>query len=154
MIRTIDRLFEHSFKKEWYETYWAFDVHGVIIKPNYRKDHLEATFYPYAKKTLQLLTKRKDIVLIMWTSSYPNELAFYKKVFKENNINFKYINENPEIDSSKGNFGDYSKKFYFNLLFEDKAGFIPESDWKPVYELMKIYETANYLPDPAWTTKF
>jgi hypothetical protein len=28
----------------------------------------------------------------------------------------KYINENPEIDSTKGNFGDYTKKFYFNLL--------------------------------------
>ena len=150
----IEKMFEYSFKKEWYETYWAFDVHGVILKPNYRKNQLEADFYPYAKETLQLLSKRKDIILIMYTSSYPEEIAYYSKVFKENNINFKYINENPEIDSTKGNFGYYDKKFYFNALFEDKAGFNPDMEWKFILSLLKKYEKLNFLPDPKWTTKY
>lgn len=154
IYKWINKMFAHSFKKEWYETYWAFDVHGVILKPNYRKNHFHAEFYPYAKKTLQLLSKRQDIIMIMFTSSYPGEIEYYNRVFKENNIIFKYINENPEINSEKGNFGYYENKFYFNVLFEDKSGFDPETDWKPVYELLLIYERTGYLPDKNWTTKY
>ena len=150
----IDTMFKYSFKKEWYRTYWAFDVHGVILRPNYRKNHFQVDFYPWAKETLQLLTKRKDIVMIMYTSSYPEEIEYYYKSFKENNIYFQYINDNPEIDSQKGNFGYYEKKFYFNVLFEDKAGFSSEIEWQRVYILLKKYEKENYLPDPEWTTKY
>jgi len=150
----IDKMFSHSFEKEWFETYWAFDVHGVILKPNYRKNHFHAEFYPYAKETLQLLSKRPDIILIMFTSSYPEEIQYYYKTFIENGIHFNYVNENPEIDSLKGNFGHYEKKFYFNVLFEDKAGFDPLTDWEPVYNLLKRYEETGYLPNPEWTTKY
>ena len=150
----IDKMFKYSFSKEWFETYWAFDVHGVILKSNYRRNNFHAEFYPWSKKTLQLLTKRKDIIMIMYTSSYPEEIEYYYKVFKENQIYFNYINDNPEIDSQKGNFGYYVKKFYFNVLFEDKAGFNPEKDWEPVYKLLKKYEEENYLPNPNWTTKY
>jgi len=154
LVDWIDKMFKHSFKKEWFITYWAFDVHGVILKPNYRKNYFSADFYPYARETLQLLTKRKDIVMIMYTSSYPEEIEYYYKIFKENNIYFNYINENPEIDSLKGNFGHYDKKFYFNVLFEDKSGYDPLIEWEMVYNLMKKYEKENYLPNPNWPTKY
>ena len=154
LVDWIDKMFKHAFEKEWFETYWAFDVHGVILKPNYRKNHFHADFYPWAKETMQLLTKRPDIIMIMFTSSYPEEIAYYNNVFEENDIHFNYINENPEIDSSKGNFGYYKDKFYFNVLFEDKAGFNPEKEWKPIYDLFIKYKQENYLPDPNWTTKY
>lgn len=152
MVETVKKMFAYSFKKEWYKTYWAFDIHGVIFKPNYNKDLLEAEFYPFAKETLQLLTKRDDIVLIMFTSSYPNEIEFYQKVFKENNINFKYINENPEIKTSES-FGYYESKWYFNLLFEDKAGFDAAEDWSRIYYYIMWCNDVKYLPDPNWGTK-
>ena len=154
IVDWIEKMFRHSFEKRWYETYWAFDVHGVILRPNYRKEHFHATFYPWAKETLQILSKRKDIVLIMFTSSYPAEIEYYYQVFKENDIVFDYINENPEIDSMKGNFGFYEKKFYFNVLCEDKSGFSPEEDWKPIYDLLIKYEKNGLLPDEKWTTKY
>ena len=150
----IEKMFKHAFDKKWFLTYWAFDIHGVILKPNYIKNHYDADFYPWAKETLQLLTKRKDIVMIMYTSSYPEEIEYYYKIFKENNIYFNYINENPEIDSLKGNFGHYDKKFYFNVLFEDKSGYDPLIEWEMVYNLMKKYEKENYLPNPNWPTKY
>ena len=150
----IDKMFEYSFKKEWFETYWAFDVHGVILKPNYRKNDFHAEFYPYAKETLQLLTKRKDIIMILYTSSYPEEIVHYQKVFKENNIHFKYVNENPDIDSSKGNFGYYEDKFYHNVLFDDHAGFSPYKEWKLIHDLLVKYNKDGYLPDPKWSTKY
>lgn len=154
MKKWIEKMFDHSFEKQWFETYWAIDIHGTVLYPNYRKNQFHATFYPWAKETLQLLSKREDIVLIMSTSSYPAEIQYYKGVFKHLDINFKYINENPEIDSSKGNFGCYDQKFYFNVMIEDKAGFEPEEEWKEIYYYLLECERNNYLPDPKWTTKF
>lgn len=98
--------------------------------------------------------KREDIIMIMFTSSYPAEINYYNGVFKHFDIHFKYINENPDINSSKGNFGHYDKKFYFNVLFENKCGFNPETEWYQVYSLLKEYENDNYLPDPKWSTKY
>ena len=154
LVNWIDKMFKHSFEKEWYETYWAFDVHGVILQPNYRKNHFHAEFYPWAKETMELFTKRKDIIMIMFTSSYPEEIEYYNRIFEKNRIHFDYINENPDIDSNKGNFGFYEKKFYFNVLFEDKASFDPLTEWKPIYDLMMKYQKEGYLPDPNWTTKY
>lgn len=152
MVDTIRKMFAYSFKKEWYKTYWAFDIHGVIFKPNYNKDLLEADFYPWAKETLQILSDREDIVLIMFTASYPNEIEYYTQVFKTKNIHFQYINENPEIKTSES-FGYYEKKWYFNLLFEDKAGFNAEKDWLHIYNYLTWCEDRNYFPNPNWETK-
>lgn len=154
MTETISRLFRRSFKKEWFETYWCFDVHGVIFKPNHKVHSDEAEFYPYVKETLQLLSKRKDIVLILFTSSFPDEIEFYQQIFKENDIHFDFVNENKAIDSSKGNFGYYEKKFYFDILFEDKSGYDAETEWIEVLQWLKWAEEINYLPNPAWSTKY
>jgi cytochrome b involved in lipid metabolism len=56
----IQRTFKVSFDKEWYETYWAFDIHGTILKPTYDLNEDEMEFYPYAKEALQKISKRKD----------------------------------------------------------------------------------------------
>ena len=37
-----------------------------------------------------------------------------------------------------------TKKFYFDVLLDDKAGFRPDVDWKLIYELFKKYEITNY----------
>jgi hypothetical protein len=147
----IEKMFEHAEKKQWYETYWLFDVHGVISRPDYRKETKEINYYPYAKETLQFITKnRPDIIMIMFTSSYPEEIKIYTDIFKKDEIHFKYVNENPEISDSKGCFGYYHQKPYYNVLFEDKSGFNPELDWKPIYE---YFIKSSYKPDPSWSSK-
>jgi len=151
ILTWIKTMFEHAEKKQWFETYWVFDVHGTICKPDYRKTVKEVVYYPYAKETMQLLSKRPDTIIIMFTSSYPQEIEFYNEQFKKDGIDFKYINENPEITDSKGSFGYYYKKMYFNVLFEDKAGFNPETDWKQVYDY--LYNTM-YRPNPSWSMKY
>ena len=154
MVNWIKKMFEHSLKKEWFYTYWAIDIHGTILIPTFRKNSLDSNFYPYAKETLELISNRKDIILILYTSSYPDEIKHYQEIFEKNNIHFNYINENPEIDSDKGNFGYYEKKFYFNVLIDDKAAFDPETDWEPLYNLFIEYKKNNFLPDINWTTKY
>jgi len=150
----IHKMFGISFKKEWYETYWAFDLHGTIIKPSYKPTDDKFVFYPFAKEVMQILTNRDDVKLIMWTSSYPNEIEYYDNELIQNDIHFDQINENPNISSNNGNFGFYEKKFYFNILFDDKAVFDPETDWQPIYNLLNKYEEDNYLPNSEWTTKY
>lgn len=154
IIDYIRKMFDHSFSKEWFETYWAIDLHGTIIKPNYKDVSYPAEYYPYAKKVLQILSKRPDIKLILFTSSYPHEIEEYLEKFKSDEILFDAVNENPGISSKNGNFGYYDKKFYFNVMIEDKAGFDPETEWEQIYNYLNWCESRNHFPNPHWTTKY
>jgi len=82
-----------DLKKErgWDKTYWAIDIHGTILKPNYQKGNIPKEFYPYAIECLQYLTQRKDIVLIKYTCSHLNEIEEYKVYFESLGIKFDYI---------------------------------------------------------------
>lgn len=151
ILRWIKTMFRHAEQRQWYETYWLFDFHGVISKPDYRKEVKEVNYYPYAKETLQYITKnRPDIIMILFTSSYPDEIKIYVNKMKQDNIIFKYINENPDISDAKGCFGCYDKKPYYNVCMEDKAGFDPDIDWKLIY---KYFKKTEYHPDPKWSFK-
>ncbi len=151
LVSWIENMFEHAKKKQWFETYHFYDLHGVISKPDYRKKSKKIDYYPYAKETLQILTQRKDIILVLFTSSYPYEIETYVKQFSESNIIFNYVNENPEITEAKGNFGYYEKKPYYNFFADDKCGFNPYRDWKFLFE---YYSTTQYRPDEKWSRKY
>jgi hypothetical protein len=146
----IQKVFENSFSRKWYKTYWVFDVHSTLIKPTYDLKDKSVEFYPYALETMRIITKRPDIISIMWTSSYPEEIEHYVKDFEKLGVVFDKINENDDISSNNGNFGFYEQKFYFNVLFDDKAAFDPTKDWKPIYELFLEYEKRRFLPDKSW----
>lgn len=150
MLTWIKTMFKHAEEKQWFETYFVFDLHGTILRPDYRKNSKQTNYYPYAKETLQLLSKRLDIIMIMFTSSYPEEITFYNDAFKKENINFKYINENPDISDAKGAFGYYYKKMYFNVFFDDKTGFNAETDWESIYN---YFNSTEYRPDKSWSIK-
>ena len=83
---------------------------------------------------MKYLSKRSDICLILNTCSHPHEIEKYLEFFKARDIHFKYVNENPEVPNNA--LGCYDDKFYFNILLEDKAGFI-ESDWYVIYTFFK-----------------
>jgi len=156
LLKWMEEMFEHASKKQWYETYHGFDVHGVISKPDYRKTEVigqefEINYYPFAKETLQFITKnRPDMILFLFTSSYPGEIKKYLDQFEKDGIFFKFVNENPDISDTKGSFGCYDKKPYFNSLWEDKAGFNPLTDWEPIYN---YFVNSDYKPDPNWSFK-
>lgn len=151
ILKWIKKMFDHAEKKQWFETYFCFDIHGTISIPDYRKSNKEIEYYPYAKETLQLMSERDDIVMIISTSSYPEEIEIYNEQFKKDGIIFRYVNENPEISSDKGSFGYYKDKFYFNVLLEDKSGFNPLRDWEFLYSYFK---NTPYRPDPRWDMKY
>ncbi len=129
--------FEYKAKRNWDKTYWFFDIHGTILKPNYQYGNTPKDFYPYAVETLQFLTKLPDVEMIIYTCSHPHEIQEYIKLFADHEITFKFVNENPEVPTQVDGYGCYDKKPYMNVLFEDKAGFDPETEWKDVLEFMK-----------------
>ncbi|GAA0891342.1 hypothetical protein GCM10009122_10210 [Fulvivirga kasyanovii] len=135
ITRAIKKAFAQAKEKNWDKTFWAFDIHETIIKPNWSEHKIPTEFYPLAKEALQLISKRKDVSRILFTCSHPNEIEKYLAFFREHDIHFDHVNGNPEIISKK--YGYYEKKPYFNVLFEDKAGFDPYEDWEEVIKLVK-----------------
>jgi len=141
IVRAIERQHFGALRKHksWDYTYWAFDIHGTIIVPNYKVGEIPTEFYPHALETLQMLSKRDDIVMYMYTCSHPHEQEQYVELFDALGIHFKWVNENPEVKTSKPNegYGYYEDKPYFNVLFEDKASFDPHTEWEEVLEYFK-----------------
>lgn len=138
--------YETALIRKWDKTYWAFDIHGTIIIPNYDSEEIPKTFYPNAKKVLKHISSRRDIVMILYTCSHPHQIEEYLEYFKAHDILFDYVNENPEVATGKNNeYGNYDKKPYFNVMFEDKAGFDAMSDWFCVDDLLKKYDESLLL---------
>jgi hypothetical protein len=135
IVKAIDKAFKNKEKRGWDKIYFYFDIHETILYPDYNnKDELR--FYEYAKEVLQYLSKRNDIVIALYTCSYPKEIERYLNFFLENGIEFEYANKNPDVENTA--YGYYEDKPYFNVLFEDKAGFDAESDWLLVKDFFLI----------------
>jgi hypothetical protein len=143
--KAIHTCFKTAQDRKWDKTYWLFDIHATIIAPNYKYGEIPTEFYPKAKEVLQYLSKRKDICMILYTCSHPEEVEQYLKLFADNDIHFSYVNKNPEVVNQA--YGCYDQKPYFNVIADDKAGFDPGCDWDIVYSItnqypiLKKYET-------------
>lgn len=132
-MRLLKRII-HTLKN--YKTiYIAVDIHETVLKPTWNKT-LSTKFYPFAQKTLQLMSKRTDIVLIMWTSCNTQDSILYNEFFKSYNIQFNYINQNPECKNTE--YADFSSKMYFDVGLDDRFGFIPYIDWFILFIYFKL----------------
>jgi len=139
MVDQIKRAFDVAQKRNFKKLYYFFDIHETIIIPDWSNTE-PLRFYPYAKEALQLITSGKpitfgdftvEIVNGLFTCSHPEEIEWYQGFFKEHDIHFKYVNENPEVVNTR--LGCFDKKPYMNVLFEDKAGFEAQTDWRAIY---------------------
>ena len=129
--RIIEREFQKAKERRWDCIYIVVDLHETVFKSTYKLTQPE--FFPHAKETLQYLSTRKDIVLICWSSLSPKQFnEQYLPVFLQSRIIFQFLNENPLEKNT--DYADFSKKFYFNILLDDKAGFNPYEDWQIVHE--------------------
>jgi len=131
----IERAFQDKAKRGWETLYVLIDAHGTLIKPG----HDKVEFYPNAVEIMKWFNNRNDFKVILWTSSHQEEVTEIQRAAAKEGFFFDYINSNPaEQNSTRANF---DKKFYFNILLEDKAGFVGETDWALVkQELTRIGE--------------
>ena len=130
IVNAIKKAFQTARRLGWEKTYWAFDVHETILKPNWDATQIPTEFYPDAKEALRILSERDDIVMYLYTCSHPRDTDQYIDFFRSEGIEFNYVNENPEIVNS--DLGFYDKKPYFNVLLDDKAGFDPLIEWPSI----------------------
>lgn len=136
ITRAIEKSFERARLKKWDRTFWAVDIHETIIRPNYDNPGIPIQWYPFAKEAMRIISNRKDVDLILYTCSWEHEIGEYLDMFKSEGIHFKYVNRNP--DAANTTYGCYDFKPYFNVLFEDKAGFDP-IEWPYIIELLEYY---------------
>lgn len=145
IIKSLKISINRSQKYNWDRLYFAVDLHGVIVKSNYENCSSEMPeIFPEAVKALKYLSLRKDIVLILYTSTLENNLKPILRVLEDEGIIFDYFNQNPEVENSS--FASFDQKFYFSLLLDDKAGFDPEEDWD---RLISFLETQKLLTQVA-----
>ena len=141
IVKSLEDAFGRSKAKGWDRIYVMVDLHGTIFKPCYHNIE-KFEYYPWAKKTLQLMSKFKknnvDIMLILWTSSTPQSLKPYWRKFWEDDIYFAYTNENPEVTAqlTDPKSSSFTNKYYFNVGLDDKFGFDPEHDWMEIYKFL------------------
>ena len=141
MKELVHKTFRIKKERGWNTVYIAVDVHDSIVEANYQANNIPTKFFPHAKETLQKLSKRDDVVLILFTCSHPHEIKQYLEYFEGHGIHFKYCNENPETPNTS--FGCFDRKFYFNILIEDKASFCPEKHWLEISEALDEVDKLN-----------
>lgn len=140
LISYIEKVFNGLNNGSFKCIYIMVDVHNTILKPTFdKKETFE--YFPYAKETLQLLSEKENIKLIMWTSSYHEKIQMYLKHFEENGIIFNFVNENKEYGNVS--FACFDTKFYYDIGIDDKFGFDAEHDWKEIYTFLT--KTLNFL---------
>jgi hypothetical protein len=122
--------FRKMKERGWTTMYWAIDVHDTILPGKYASDQ---EYEPYAGcvEVLKWLSDNPCMRIIIFTSS---SLADYEKLkewmLNRHGIRFDYLNENPECPNT--DYADFSGKFYFNVLIDDKAGFDPATGWREI----------------------
>lgn len=133
LISYIEKVFNGLNNGSFKCIYIMVDVHNTILRPTFdKKETFE--YFPYAKETLQLLSEKENIKLIMWTSSYDEKIQMYLKHFEENGIIFNFVNENKEYGNVS--FACFDTKFYYDIGIDDKFGFDAEHDWKEIYTFL------------------
>ena len=133
IVKTFEKAFETAKRKNWDRIYVAVDSHETVLKPTWSKT-LSHEYYEYAKETLQLLSQKKEICLILWSCSLPEFNQQYLDSFAKDGINFDYVNENPECPST--DYANFDLKLYFSLGLDDKFGFMPNEDWKALHDYL------------------
>ena len=136
----IERSFSDKRVRRWQKIFWCIDVHDVILEGRYKFNNDGANFMPNAIKVLRMLSNRKnDTSLILWTSGHNEPTSKVLESLEKEGVYFDHVNCNPECPND--HLCDFNKKFYMNILLDDKAGFEGKTDWFLIeQELRRIGE--------------
>jgi 5'(3')-deoxyribonucleotidase len=134
----IKTAFEKKIRRgwdKWPHMYWAIDLHDVIIPGTYTRNNDGRQFYPNAEEVLQWLSSRQDMCIILYTSSHEDSISDIINWLADQHIVINYVNENPECKDT--DLCSFSSKFYFDIMLEDKAGFMGMTDWRIIKDTLK-----------------
>lgn len=138
-VFNIERSFQWKKERGWDTLYWLIDLHDTVFPGKYASDQ-DYEVYAGALEVLKWISDREDQKIVIWTSSYAAHYHEVKEFFeKEHIITLDYHNDNPECGNT--DYADFTTKPYFNILLDDKAGFVGDTDWFLIkQELTRIGE--------------
>ena len=91
--RAITKAYRIAEERSWEYIYTLVDAHDTICESNYKD--AEAPFYPEAITALRTLGGFEELVLVLWTSCYPDQAPIYLARLEAVGVNIPYVNETP-----------------------------------------------------------
>lgn len=145
----IEKTFKQAKEKNWDTLYVLCDIHGVIIPSGTHKRNEFRFISPDAIEVLKWFSDHRDFRIILWSSSFADEMAGIIDWLGKHEIDVDYVNSNPECKNTER--ADFTFKPYYNFLLDDRAGFDPETDWLGIKnELIRIgqweHKTLPWMP--------
>ena len=74
IAKAFEVAFNRKIEKNWEKIYVVVDIHDTILRAYYENEETY-DYYPYSRESLQLMTNREDICLILWSGCYDDKMA-------------------------------------------------------------------------------
>ena len=138
VMRAFKRAFGKAITKGWDKVYVLVDLHDTVLEANFDSERsmesLPKEWLPGAEEGIKRMAERPDFNLILWSCSYPHEIAEYVKHFYGQGIIFDQVGFNAEVMNTRHGF--FQTKSYANIILDDKAGFHYD-DWEHINEFLR-----------------
>ena len=132
IIKAFEAAFYRAKENNWDYIVVLVDIHDTIFKATYSKEE-NYEYIGKAKDALQVMSARKDIKIILWSSTF-SKVQYILKLDKDNII-IDAFNRNIDGIENTG-IGCFDEKPYFNVGIDNAFGFEPERDWDDIYNYL------------------
>lgn len=139
ILNAIQRAYAQLEQRRYDYIYIALDIHGTCADSDYHNT-VSQSLYPAAVDALRVISNLPEVKIILYSCCHPDSYEPYMKIFADHGIKVAYFNSNPEIENTKT--GCFDSKFYFSLMFDDKAGFDP-IEWPHVRDAFILHRYHN-----------
>lgn len=132
IIRAFEAAFYRAKENNWDYIVVLVDIHDTIFKATYSKeDNYE--YIGKAKDALQVMSARKDIKIILWSSTF-SKIQYILRLDKDNIIVDAFNRNIDGIENTE--IACFDEKPYFNVGIDNAFGFDPEIDWDDIYHYL------------------
>lgn len=132
IIKAFEAAFYRAKENNWDYNVVLVDIHDTIFKATYSKEE-NYEYIGKAKDTLQVMSARKDIKIILWSSTF-SKIQYISQLDKDNII-VDAFNRNIDGIENTG-IACFDEKPYFNVGIDNAFGFEPERDWDDIYNYL------------------
>lgn len=126
--KTISLAFNRAKEKNWEYVVFLIDIHDTIFKGTYNNTE-NFEYLGKSKEALQLMSARKDIKIILWSSTF-NKSKYILQLYKDNIIIDAFNRNIDGIENTE--IAHFDEKPYFNIGIDNAFGFEAETDWEEV----------------------
>lgn len=126
--KTIYNAFEKARQRSWEYIIFLIDIHDTIFKGTYSETE-NFEYLGKAKEALQLMSFRKDIKIILWSSTF-NKSKYILQLYKDNIIIDAFNRNIDGIENTE--IACFDEKPFFAVGIDNAFGFDAETDWEEV----------------------